>query len=84
MGKGSREYFYSQLDKKFAGIKQRYIHTYGNSYEVSSPDNAELMKLFHTVCEKHGIWHNNGQIFRYLSTFEEKNSPDQLSLFDVL
>ena len=28
---GDREYFYSQLDRKFPGVKERYIRTYGNA-----------------------------------------------------
>ena len=27
--------------------------------------------------------HNNGQIFRYLNTFEEKNAARQLSLWNL-
>ncbi len=76
---GDREYFYAQLDWKFPGLKERYIHTYGNAYEVSSPRNKELLKLFHDTCEEHGIWHDNYQIFRYMSQLEEKT--DQLCFF---
>lgn len=76
---GDREYFYAQLDKKFPGLKNRYIFTYGNAYEVSSPKNRELMTLFHRTCEEHGIWHDNTQIFRYMAQFEEKSH--QMSLF---
>ena len=76
---GDRGYFYAQLDKKFPGLKERYIRTYGNAYEVSSPRNRELMKLFHDTCEDYGIWHDNAQIFRYMAQFEEKS--DQMCLF---
>ena len=76
---GDREYFYAQLDKKFPGLKDRYIRTYGNAYEVPSPRNRELTRLFHRICEDNGIWHDNAQIFRYMAQFEEKS--DQMSLF---
>ena len=76
---GDREYFYAQLDKKFPGLKERYIRTYSNAYEVSSPRNRELMRLFHNTCEDNGIWHDNSQIFRYMAQFEEKSN--QMSLF---
>lgn len=76
---GDREYFYAQLDKKFPGLKDRYIRTYGNAYEVTSPRNRELMKLFHDTCEASGIWHDNSKIFRYMAQFEEKSH--QMSLF---
>ncbi|MGM9602188.1 MAG: SPL family radical SAM protein [Faecousia sp.] len=76
---GDREYFYAQLDKKFPGLKDRYIRTYGNAYEAPSPRNRELMKLFHDTCEDNGIWHDNSQIFRYMAQFQEKSN--QMSLF---
>lgn len=76
---GDREYFYAQLDRKFPGMKERYICTYGNTYEVPSPRSRELLKLFHDTCEGHGIWHDNDQIFRYMAQFEDKT--DQLSFF---
>lgn len=76
---GDREYFYAQLDRKFPGMKERYIRTYGNAYEVSSPRSRELLKLFHDTCEAHGIWHDNDRIFRYMAQFEDKT--DQLSFF---
>ena len=79
---GNREYFYSQLDRLFPGLKERYVRTYANQYEVPSPRSAELMELFHTTCEQNGIVHNNDRIFGFLSEFEEKNP--QLSLFDTI
>ena len=78
---GNREYFYRQLDRLFPGLKEKYIKTYGMQYEINSPRNEELMKLFHEFCQEHGMLHDNGQIFEYLHTFEEKNSSVQLSLF---
>lgn len=78
---GNREYFYRQLDRLFPGLKEKYIKTYGMQYEINSPRNEELMKLFHEFCQEHGMLHDNGQIFEYLHTFEEKNAGVQLSLF---
>ena len=77
---GSREYFYRQLDRHFPGMKERYIRSYGESYILDSPNNQELMRLFHQRCKATGVMHNNDQIFRYLSEFEEK-APEQMSLF---
>ena len=51
-------------------------------YEVTSPCNEELMKLFHRMCQERGIVHSNGQIFEYLRTFGDKTGAEQLSLFD--
>ena len=76
---GDREYYYAALDRHFPGLKQRYIQTYGNAYELPSPNARELWNLFHEKCEGYGIWHDNSRIFSYLTTLEEKDA--QLSLF---
>lgn len=80
---GNREYFYGQLDRHFPGLKEKYISTYGNRYIVESLDSDRLMELFHLKCSENGIVHDNEQIFRYLHTFEEKQSNRQLSLWDL-
>ena len=79
---GNREYFYSKLDEYFPGMKERYIRRYGYSYEVSSPQNVELMKLFHDFCSKNNILHNNDEIFEFMNRFETKRNYIQMSLFD--
>ena len=76
---GDREYYYAALDRHFPGLKEQYIRTYGNAYELPSPRFRELWQLFHKTCEAYGIWHNNDRIFDYMMTFEEKDQ--QLSLF---
>ena len=76
---GDREYYYAALDRHFPGLKEQYIRTYGNAYELPSPRFRELWQLFHETCEAYGIWHNNDRIFDYMMTFEEKDQ--QLSLF---
>ena len=35
---GDREYFYHALDKDFPGMKEKYIRTYGNAYNLPSPN----------------------------------------------
>lgn len=79
---GNREYFYRQLDRLFPGMKERYIRAYGSRYQLLSPRNGELMELFHTLCEGGGLLHDNGEIFAYLSAFEDKRAGAQTSLFD--
>lgn len=76
---GNREYFYAQLNRHFPGLAEHYIRTYGNRYELNSPQNRELMTLFHQTCEKAGMMHDTKQIFTYLHTFEEKST--QLTFF---
>ena len=80
---GNREYFYKQLDRLYPRLKEKYIERYGNQYIIASPNNTNLMHLFHKKCEQYGIIHNNEQIFNYLRTFEEKNIGKQLSLWDL-
>ncbi len=79
---GNREYFYDKLDKHFPGLKEKYISAYGNQYEITSPQNNMLMKIFHDLCEEKGILHHNKLIFEYLHTFEDKRMK-QLSIFDI-
>lgn len=79
---GNREYFYSRLDRLFPGLKERYIHTYGNAYAVNSPNNAALMRFFHQKCARYGLVHSNPKIFEFLSAFEEKSNAVQMSLFN--
>lgn len=76
---GNRDYFYRKLDVHFPGLKDLYIRTYGNAYELPSPRAQQLDRIFREECDKYGIWHNNDRIFRYLSEFEEKT--EQMSLF---
>ena len=80
---GSREYFYRQLDRRFPGLKERYIREYGDRYEVPSPHGDELMRLFHHTCGQNGIMHDNDEIFAYLRHFEEKEPFGQLSLWEL-
>lgn len=78
---GNREFFYAKLDELFPGMKERYIKNYGNSYELSSPDGHELMKLFKQKCEENNIVCDIEKVFEYLNTFETDSDFEQLSLF---
>lgn len=77
---GNREYFYSRLDKHFPNMKERYIYTYGNSYQLTSSNNNVLMNRISEVCRNHGIMFGVENVFSYLHKFESK--AEQLSLFD--
>ncbi|MBR3534087.1 MAG: radical SAM protein [Clostridiales bacterium] len=79
---GDREYFYEALDRHFPGLKQRYIDVYGNSYEVTSPDNERLMRVFNDICKKNNIISDPGKCFGYMQEFPEDNS--QMSIFDLM
>ena len=77
---GNREYYYAALDRHFPGLKEQYIRTYGNAYQVPSPNAPALMRLFHDFCEAHGILHHPNECFSYLAELPEREP--QLSLFD--
>lgn len=77
---GNREYFYGQLDRLFPHLKEKYMELYKDQYVIGSPNNQTLMKLFAKKCSESGIVHDNDQIFKYLSDFEEKGCGEQLSL----
>ncbi len=76
---GNREYYYQALDTYFPGLSQKYREIYGNSYEVLSRRNAELMSRFHETCEKAGILHTPEDCFAYMRELPEQY--EQLSLF---
>ena len=76
---GNREYYYAALDRHFPGLRQRYEREYGNAYELPSPRTGELMRLFHSTCERYGILHDNDEIFAYLRELPEPY--EQMTLF---
>ena len=75
---GDREYYYKALDRFFPGLTDIYRTKYGNSYEVISDRNDELMRLFNERCEKHGIIHTPEECFLYTSELPERY--EQMSL----
>lgn len=77
---GDREYYYAALDKHFPGMKERYIKTYRNAYELPSPNTKELTEIFQRICRENGILSDPEECFRYMSELPEKYQ--QLSLFD--
>ena len=79
---GDRQYFYRKLDEHFPGMKERYIRTYGNAYELPVPKEKELMELVRQECEKNGIEWRSEALFEYMHRFEDKQAGEQLSLFD--
>ena len=77
---GDREYFYKALDKHFPGIKNKYIGTYGNAYDIQSPNNEKLLEIFKEVCVKNGMIYQIKECFQYLHEFPQKY--EQMSLLD--
>ncbi|MBE5997423.1 MAG: radical SAM protein [Lachnospiraceae bacterium] len=78
---GDREYYYEALDRHFPGMKERYIRTYGNAYELPSPRAEELTQLFRKICRENGILFRPEDCFRYLNDLPERY--EQMSIFDL-
>lgn len=70
---GSRDFFYSVLDKHFPGIKGRYEQTFANRYECFSPRYADLRDVFLQGASQYGL---SGSM-----RFYEPPPPAQLSMF---
>ena len=77
---GDREYYYAALDRHFPGLKEKYMKTYGNAYEVPSLKQKQLMALFKKLCIENGIMHTPEDCFRYLHEFPKQY--EQTSIFD--
>lgn len=78
---GNREYFYQALDKHFPGLKAKYIKTYGNAYEIGSPNRKNLMALFTFRCMENGIMYKANDCFKYMKELPDKYK--QMSLLDL-
>lgn len=77
---GDREYFYAALDRHFPGLKERYIRTYGGSYNVASPREAALWRRFDDFCGRYGIMSRPEECFAYIRQFEDRNQQMTLAL----
>lgn len=80
---GDRQYFYSKLDQHFPGMKERYIRTYGNAYEIPSPNSKRLMDIVRDECRKNKMVYDVNKLFGYMQKFEDKQAGKQMSLFDL-
>ncbi len=69
---GDREYYYASLDRYFPGLKERYIKTYGNAYEVPSPNHQMLMKFFNDFCRERAILYTPEQCFHDLNEYPDR------------
>ncbi len=78
---GDREYYYAALDKHFPGLKQRYIRTYGNAYELPSPNAKELTAIYKKICKGNNMMSTPEECFSFMRDLPEKNP--QISIFDL-
>jgi len=73
-----REWYYSKLDELFPQVKEKYIKSYGNSYECRSLRAKELWSLFKYKCNEYGILYKMNDIIR---GYTEPYINTQISLF---
>ena len=52
---GSRDWFFDQLDRRFPGVKQKYIRQFGSRYECNSPEWRKLDEIFQKLVNKYQI-----------------------------
>ena len=52
---GSRDWFYDQLERRFPGVKQKYVQQFGERYECNSPDWRKLDEVFQKLVYKYEI-----------------------------
>lgn len=75
---GDREHYYSALERRFPGLRERYIREYGDAYMLTSPNAAELWRVFISECRSRGIEYHTDAVFDFMQRFVES---EQLTLF---
>ncbi|AEV69924.1 SPL family radical SAM protein [Acetivibrio clariflavus] len=73
-----REWYYSKLDELFPSLKEKYIKSYGNSYECRSLRSKELWDLFKNKCNECGILYKMNDIVK---GYKDPYINEQISLF---
>lgn len=52
---GNREYYFDALQRHFPGIREHYLRTHGNAYEIPARDPDALYAAFTDECRKCGL-----------------------------
>jgi DNA repair photolyase len=50
-----RAHYYTQLDRLFPGLRQRYERAYGERYEAVPPNAKRLWQFFNELCQQVGL-----------------------------
>jgi DNA repair photolyase len=74
-----RDWYYKKLDEYLPGVKEKYIKTYGNSYECRSLRAKVLWDFFKGKCKKWGILYEMDEI---IAAYKSPYRKEQLSLFE--
>ena len=73
-----RDWYYRKLDEIFPNLKEKYICSYGNSYECRSARSNELWKLFKSECDRLGVLYKMEDI---IESYKRGYGEHQLTLF---
>ena len=76
---GNREYYYENLDKRFPGIKEKYIKKYNERYHCSSPNAKRLWNIFASECKRLELRYEMRDI---VIDYKRGYTVKQLELFD--
>ena len=77
---GNREYFYRALDRKFPGLKEKYVRNFGQKYEAESPNSSFLIERLKRVCMENEMMLGADSIFKWIEEFPDAD-PLQPELF---
>ena len=76
--KGSRDYYYENLDKHYPGLKEQYMENYKEQYICNCKNAKGLSLIFKEECENHGLLYK----IKDISRAWKKEKPKQKQLFD--
>lgn len=77
---GQREYYFQKLDVLFPGLRERYVHAFGNQYACGPENRSQLQQIFQTACEENGLlWRMEDIVAAYKTRCLP---PVQLSLYE--
>lgn len=73
-----RSYFLERIDNLFPGVKEKYISTFGYSYQCITPNYKHLKEIFIKECNQYGLLYKMSDIREAIL---EPYKEEQLSLF---
>ncbi len=74
---GDREYYFDALQRHFPGVRDWYVRTYGNAYEIPARNPEKLHAAFRDECTRRGLMWRFEDINRAMMA----HLPQQLGLF---
>jgi len=76
--KGSRGYYYQQLDELFPNVSEKYRKKYGNRYNCVPTNSKKLWGVFTSECERLGLLYDMKAI---IHNYKAGYGSKQISLF---